>query len=156
MPLAGFSGRALARMMIPDFVRKGFGANAALNYFRAAGGSIRRQDWLTWYREERGFMKNQPNLERIRAETIVPKAFMTETDLGRPYNYRIFYEVDYVDPETGEVETKWISYYSDEFESSGLGIEEFDRDRRREDYRSRQVIDKYTLKGVQHMRGWDY
>ncbi len=154
--LAPVSWRQLAYMVIPDYVKKGISATRALKEFRIAGGEIRTQVWHEWYREKAGLMKMQPQIERMSPEKTVPKQWITEADLKRPYHYRVFAEVDYTDFTTGAVETKWVSFYTDELESFEDWMTEFERQRQEFNYRTNQWISRTTFKGVVHQRGWGY
>lgn len=154
--LAPVSWRQLAYMVIPDFVQKGISATRALEQYRRAGGQIRTQVWHEWYREKAGLMKMQPQIERMEPGRVVPKAWMTEADLKRPHTYRVFAEVDYTDFETGEVEKKWISFYTDELDSFSEWMTEFERQRQEFNYRTNQYITAMSFKGVVHQKGWSY
>ena len=108
MPLTKAIGQAIFKALAPD------GASAA-SMIRAAqklGGAYRRQEMLSDIRKYTGRVKNQVNIERMTGNSVIPKAWMVETDLNEPgANYRVFGKAQVVDYRSGLTTQQTFSFY---------------------------------------------
>lgn len=111
MPLA----RSIARNIILAQAKENISANQIIKNFRALGGSMRRQDALGLIRSVRNFVKYQPQISALPGNNTVPKGWLFDQDLARPYKYRVYVDATYLDPITGEEFTEVRSFYTNDY-----------------------------------------
>ena len=110
MPLA----RSIAMNVIRSMAKESVSANQIIKAYQTVGGSMRRQDALSLIRSVRNFVKYQPQIGALPGNDTIPKGWLFEQDLSRPYNYRIYVDATYLDPLTGEEFTEVRSFYTND------------------------------------------
>jgi len=115
MPLGSGVRRALGRVLIQGLVPQGLGANAIIRALQRGGVSYRRKDMLDDIRLFSGKMKYEDAVRATGPGERVPTRYMVETSFKRPHKYRVYMDVEFEHPITGETYTQEKSFYTDEY-----------------------------------------
>jgi len=128
MSLATSIAKTIARAALKSLAFKyDWSFNRTYNFIRDVYGvAYRRADMLADFRRFKGRVKNEYGFEHLRDDWTIPKRLIVETDLGRPYNYRIFAKVTYYNNITGQYITKMASFYTDNRKSKQEYIDDFE------------------------------
>lgn len=149
--------RAAARAMMPDYIRRGYSATRFRSHLRREfGKAYRWQTLLNDWRQLQGLVKWQRQVEAVKPNQQIPRAFMSEADLRLDRRYRLHGYETYLDPETGEEVRKRISWYTNSsLDKEGFEDEYFADRQRSEIYKGLEVINIEVV-GVEHNRTWGY
>ncbi|MFQ6009077.1 MAG: hypothetical protein ACE5K8_09030 [Candidatus Zixiibacteriota bacterium] len=145
--------RAQAYSALSRFATQGFSFRAAARMARSLGYRFRSQWGLNVFRQARLYRQFRSPTLAIPKSHVIPRNLVSDVDLRRARLYRVFGNVIYHDPETGEEDEQFISFYTDELSSSEAMIFDWDRRRRRADYRVHLEIKDFAITHVQHNRG---
>lgn len=105
--------RALARALMPQYVRLGLSTRAVTRDLKKRFGSAyRRATLVSDYREFTGMLKHEYALRRLKPTTLIPKTLMVETELGQVRKYLLVGKGFFMDPETGDEIERNISWYT--------------------------------------------
>lgn len=149
--------RAFARLIMPDLVKRGFGANRILRELTSMGmKTYRRKVMLSDIREYTGLIRREKSARAAAQHLPFPRGSMVETDLMADVKYRGFLDVEFRDTETGEIWSSTKSFYTDELKSPEGWIADFSG--RYQEYWGRKgyELTSIELKGVEHAAGWRY
>lgn len=111
--------RAIGRAILRELAPQGLPANQVIRIAQGYGGSYRRQDMLTDYRKFADRMKYQARVQALPFDGAVPKSWMVQTELQQPTKYRVFGSATIYDWETDQAFTKTVSFYTDEWKTTG-------------------------------------
>jgi len=148
--------RAIFRTAIPDFVRKGYSANKMIREALSWGVSYRRTDMLSDVREFMGRFVKESAVQRVARDAIVPRSAMTETDLRRLRNYRVWGDAEYYNPLTGRTDKQLISFYDDELRTEEDWEDEFRQQKEEAEYKSGIEFVSFNMRYVEHNKGFSY
>ena len=152
MSLARSIGYAILRGLAPEVMS----VNEIINIARRAGGGYMRQQMVDDLRMFRGRLKYQTQIEALAPNQVVPRAWMSETKLGRPYKYRVFYSATMIDEETGVSIPQTFSTYEDDYKVTG-GYETAFEDAYKGKYREEgQILTDVKVISHEHNRGYSY
>lgn len=149
--------RAFARLIMPDLVKRGFGANRIIRELGSMGmETYRRKVMLSDIREYTGLIRREASARAASPDLPFPKGSMVETELMADVKYRGFLDVEFRDTETGEVWSSTKSFYTEELKSPEGWIDDFTG--RYQEYWGRKgyELTSIKLKGVEHAAGWRY
>lgn len=148
--------RSQARTIIPNLVRQGFGVTRIVREISAMFGTYRRQTMFADVNEFRNFYSMREQTMSWPNDQEPKTSIMSEVELRRLRNYRVFAEASYLDPDTGEAEEKVVSWYTNE---SGTMEELADQYRTNVilyEYKPGKILDKLDIVHIQHNKGWKY
>jgi len=148
--------RAIGRIMINALIPQGFGANAITRALREAGVSYRRTDMLSDIRDFAGRAKYEGNVLGLSGNSVIPRAWMSETELKMPYKYRVFGDADILDDVTDEVTRVTKSFYTDDLAAKGDWENEFISISQEGYSTEGQAITNFQVKSVQHNAGYPF
>lgn len=148
--------RAIGRAILQALSVEGIGASRMIAIARRAGGGYRYQDMLADTRTFLGRFKYQTQVEAMTGNLVVPRAWMTETELVMARRYMVHGEATYWNSETMQYETGWRSMYTD-----SLGkIEDWERDYegyiKEMEYPTEVEFISFRVRAVDHAKGWSY
>lgn len=106
--------RSIGYSFIQPMVKQGLSANRIYSMLVKAGVGYRKQDMLADIRVFSGRHANQTQVTSLGGNNAVPTNYMVETELRRPYKYRVYGETHYYDFETGDEIIQEGSFYTDE------------------------------------------
>lgn len=115
MPLA----RSIAMRVIEKTVGKGMTGRAIIRRFQAVGGKMRRDDAIGYIRKLENRVKYEPQIRKLAFDSKVPKAWMSETDLGNQGKYRVFGNATFWDEELQDYYQQKVSFYTDDYSQTG-------------------------------------
>lgn len=152
MPIA----RALGLQIIRNLIPKGLTQSAIARGVRRAGYGYRTKDMLSDIRRLSGRYLNQYYVYKLGPAGTVPRGLMVETELKRPFKYRVFGEVTYYDPMTDSYTFENRSFYTDRLLTNDQWEDEYIK-MFREVYPvpEREVLG-FKVKSVEHSQGRDY
>ena len=111
MPLAKSIGQVIFKRLAPDMASAASMIRVAAKY----GGTYRRTEMLADIRKYTGRAKFQAGIERLSPDSVVPRAWMVETNLNNPEaNYRVFGKATVLDLRTGKEDEQVFSFYHNE------------------------------------------
>lgn len=156
--MVGFGeARAFARLIMPDLVTRGFGANRIIREMVSMGmKTYRRKVMLSDIREYTGLIRREKAARAVAPDIPFSRGAMVECEIPADMKYRGFLDVEFRDIKTGEVWTASKSFYSDERKSSTEWISDFIG--KYQDYWTEKSYEmtSIALKGVEHQAGWRY
>ena len=146
--------RAVGQMIINALVPGGHSATSIIRSIRQAGATYRRQDMLSDIRDIGSRIKYEGNIKRMTGNSVIPRAWMSETELKQPYTYRVFGDADMMDDDTGEVSRVVKSFYTDDLAQKGDMENEF-ISAFSEDYMTEgETLTNFQIRGVQLNKGY--
>lgn len=148
--------RAIGRLLIPNLVGQGLGANAIIRQLRGMGMGYRRINMLADVREFAGLIRREVAARSTPVGEKPKPGVMVEMELKRPYKYRVFADVDYEDIETGAIQSQTVSFYTDELKPFDDWVEDYIADIEKEKYRPDVFVARMEIKGIEHAKGWEY
>jgi hypothetical protein len=148
--------RAIFRAAIPDFLRKGFSANAMIREARSWGVSYRRTDMLNDVREFMGRFVNEERVKSLARNEIPRPWHMTEVDFRRLRNYRVWGDAEYYNPLTGQTSTQLISFYDDELRTEEEWEAEFAKQKEEAQYKTGIEFVSFNMRYLEHNKGMPY
>jgi len=152
-----FMLRAVARAMMPSFIRAGISATAfRRRLVRQFGTSYRWTTLLGDYREFRGMQRFESAVRSLRPDTKPSSSIMTEADFRRERRYRGIGQATYRNMETGEEYDQIISMYDDQFTSKQAFTDKYIQDVEKAKYKPEYEITKVEWYVIQHNEGWSY
>uniref|UniRef100_A0A6M3LC89 Uncharacterized protein n=1 Tax=viral metagenome TaxID=1070528 RepID=A0A6M3LC89_9ZZZZ len=110
MPIARSIGQAILKTLAPE----GYSAVQMINILQGSGFTYRRQDMLSDIREYTGRVKYETQIRGLHANDVVPRGWMNEVEMNYPYKYKVWADVNYYDPATGQYITDVRSVYTDD------------------------------------------
>lgn len=111
MALSKAIGQAIFKRLAPELMRP----MEMIRYAKRFGGTYRKTDMLADIRTYTHRAKYQTLIEGLSGNEVVPKAWMTPTELAEPgANYRVFGKSDVLDLRTGIVDEQVFSFYHTE------------------------------------------
>lgn len=121
MPLA----RSVALNIIKSFVPLNLPPHRIISYLTELGVTYRRQEMLSDIRTAFDRVKYETQIASLRPDQKVPEGWMNKEDMLAPYNYRVHLKVDYLDPETGIIDTEHRYMFADDYTGVGDYVEQF-------------------------------
>lgn len=112
-PFKGHTAQLIG-IIVPHLVGADWGSNRICRFVTGQGLPFRRQSLLDFIRENRFAKVNEDAISRLPRGARTPRELMTETELLRPRNYRIYGKAVYENELTGELREEWVSVYSNE------------------------------------------
>lgn len=106
--------RALFRAVIPTYLRQGLSANAMILDFRGYGLGYRRSAMLQDIRQFQGFFVGEARQKSISRTNPVPLSVTPSHDYGAKPDYRVYGYANWEHPETGEVRSTPVSFFTDQ------------------------------------------
>ena len=152
MPLEKAIGKAIIRSLAGTDMS----ISRIISTARSVGGTYRRQDMLNDIRVTREKVKYQDAVSRLDPGRSIPRGYMVENDLDRPYNYRVFGEAEIYDEDAGEYYTKKVSWYTDDLLSKGDMESEFISGFHGLYAEEDQSLTGVNVIGIEHNRGLHY
>ncbi len=152
-----FMIRAVARAMMPAFIKGGVSASAFRRRLVSQFGTSYR--WTTLlgdYREFAGMQRFEGAVRRLRPTTKPTQSIMTEVDLRRERRYRGIGNATYRHNVTGEEYTQVISMYDDKFDNKQAFTDTFIMDKAKAEYKPDFQIVSIEWFVIQHKEGWSY
>jgi len=148
--------RAIGRAILRGLAREGIGISRMIGIVRAAGGGYNYQSMLNDARMFTERLKYQTQITNLTGNQVVPRAWMSEVQLGMPYRYRVFGEVTFYDPDSNQHVVKTSSFYSDDYLKKGDYEAEFmDFFEKRYDEENLELI-SFKQTSVEHNLGYSY
>ena len=80
---------------------------------------------LSDIRKAQDFVKHEAQVTKLTSDAVVPDSWMSQDNLGQPYNYRVHVKVDYFDNNTNEYTTEHRFMFEDDNKSVGEFAEDF-------------------------------
>lgn len=154
-PLVG-SARYFFRAMVPSFIRADMSSGAMIRAARTAGFSYRRTNMLRDIREFTGLMRHEAAVRATVSDRFISRGAMTEIDLKRDYRYRGFADATYRNVDTGDLETKMVSFYDDELRTEDDWSKLFDDWRVEAESRIEYELVDFKMRALEHQAGWAY
>ncbi len=152
-----FMLRAVARAMMPAFIKQGVSAGAfRRRLIRQFGSAYRWQVLLGDYREFSGMQRFESAVKSLRPSAKPSPTIMTELRMRRERRYRGIGRATYRNLETGEEYTQNISMYDDKFDSKQAFTDTFIEDKRKAEYKPEYEIVSIDWYVIQHNEGWSY
>jgi len=148
--------RSIGYTFLKPMIISGFGPTKIYNMLKAAGVGYRKQTMLADIRELTGRLKMEPQVKSLSGNRVVPEGWMTETELRRPYKYRIHGEAHWYDFEQGDEVIREASFYTDDLMKKEDWEKEFVRRQRESPSPPEAVIMSFHVKGVEHNKGFGY
>lgn len=148
--------RSIGYSFIEPMVKAGIGSNRIYNLLRQAGVGYRKQDVLNDIRVFSNRNKMSTQIEGLTGNRVVPTNYMTDTELRRPYKYRVYGEIHSWDFEEGTEVISQGSFYTDDLAKKEDWEESFkDQYRRSEKYPDLEIM-SFHISGVDHNEGFGY
>ncbi len=97
------SRRSLVESVLPGLINEGMSANSALNYFKDLGYGIRRQDFLSLYRDIRGEEISATRIGNVRPDFIPSEGVFSKSKYDFTDKYRVVVSGFFRDPDTGDL-----------------------------------------------------
>lgn len=148
--------RSQARAIIPGLVRQGFGVTKIVREISAMFGTYRRQTMFADVNEFRNFYTMREQTINWPRDQKPKTTIMSEVELRRLRNYRIFADATYFDPDSRGIEEKVVSWYTTE---SGT-MEELEDQYRTAvilyEYKPGKILTDLKITHIQHNKGWKY
>ena len=148
--------RSIFRAAIPSFLRQALSVRAMGRQARAWGVSYRWTDMLSDVREYEGRFVKESSVRRVARDQIIPRSAMTETDLRRLRNYRVWGDAEYYNPLTGRTDKQLISFYDDELRTEEDWEDEFRQQKEEAEYKSGIEFVSFNMRYVEHNKGFSY
>lgn len=123
--IGGTIGRMAIRAMLPQIVRMGLGGNAALREVQRIGYTMRRTDFLSFYRSAAGIERSRPYFAGVTRYNRPDPGRLEGINMGDAPNYRIWGKSTVYNTRTGRYETKYVSMYDDYLRSKDEYESEF-------------------------------
>lgn len=141
------------RKVLPGLVRRGISSRRIMSALRGAGLHLRTTDFLYEIREASGVWKAEQWARAAPTTEVFKRGWMREEDLGYPAKYRVFWETEMYDEQTGETWMGKKSMYTDDWLTPEEWEEQF-WEQFREIYQEEGIIiTKMTLVNVRHNIG---
>lgn len=157
MSIAALSMRSIGRALMPAAINAGLSATAFRKQLvRDYGSAYRWQNLLADWREFSGMVRWERNVRATASERVIPRAWYTEVDLRRERRYRIHAYQEYYDEETGEVEERRVSWYTNQMKSKGEMEDDYVNKRDTAQLYPGKHILKLEIYAVEHNQTWDY
>jgi len=109
------TSKAIAQMIFKRLAPMGWTATRMINYARALGGSYRYTEMLADIREYTGRVKYGYQSSRLLTNNVVPEEWMNPVEFKKAYRYKVWADIAYYDPETGEYLKSTRSMYTDTY-----------------------------------------
>lgn len=148
--------RAMARAMMPRLVKYGWSGRKIENWLIGYGAGYRRQTMLSDIRVFRNLDTFSPKVMALAPEASIARGIMSEVDLRRARNYRVYGMGKYVDRETGRVFYHHISRYDNTLRSKRGYVDMFERDQKEDDSDPTAFLIEVDVLAIEHNRGLPY
>jgi len=146
--------RAIGQMIINALAPSGMSSGGIIGAIRKAGATYRRQDMLSDLRDIGTRIKYQGNIQSMTGNSVIPRGWMSETELKQPYTYRVFGDADVLDENTGEVTRQIKSFYTDDLAAKGDMENEFINVFSEEYNVEAETLTNFQIRGVQLNKGY--
>lgn len=97
------SRRSLVESVLPGLINQGMSANSALDYFKDLGYGIKRQDFLSLYRDIKGEEISATRIGNVRQEFIPSDNVFSQSKYDFTDKYRVVVSGYFLDPDTGDL-----------------------------------------------------
>jgi len=104
--------RAVFRTMIPSYVRQGFSANAMILDARKYMPMYQRSTMLQDIRQFQGLFVGEKTQGALTRDKSIPLSKMPAVDYGDRPKYRVYGTAQFINPETNEVKSAPISFFT--------------------------------------------
>lgn len=111
--------RAFARVLMRGLIGRGSGSNAIIRAVQGQGWGYRRTTMLADINLFAGQDKNSYWVKQINVNEVIPTGLMTPVEMGMPYNYRVYCNTNYYDPDTDTYVTEHESFYTNDYANVG-------------------------------------
>jgi len=115
MPLA----RAIALNIIKSMVPLNLPGAKIISTLQQLGVTYRRTAMLEDIRIASGRIKYETQVSNLSDNNVVPENWMSHETLGKPYDYKVHFKVDYYNNVTGEYSTEHRFMFSDDLKKVG-------------------------------------
>lgn len=123
---------------------------------RQAGVGYNRQQMLSDIRTASGRHQNAAQISGMSGNKVVPDNYMQETELRRPYKYRVYGETHYYDFETGDEIIQEGSFYTDDLAKLEDWENQYIQNIRSSPSVPEAEIMSFNIHGVDHNEGFSY
>lgn len=148
--------RSQVRKMMPGMVRQGMSFRSIARTLRKYGFGYRTTEMLFDWREAEGIWRGEIWSRAAPTGQVFRKGFMTEIDLRFPAKYRVYFDVEKLNPLTGEIEPEVVSMYTDDLLSPEEWIDQYElRDIKDPSDPNKEII-SFQLINVRHNIGEPY
>ena len=113
------TARGIGRMLVQNLVGTGLGSNAIIRAVQKRGYGYRNTLMLDDINYFSGHAKNEYWIRKINVNEVVPTGLMTPVEMGMPYNYRVYCDTNYYQPETDSYITEHESFYTNDLAKVG-------------------------------------
>ena len=104
--------RAVFRTMIPSYVRQGFSANAMILDARKYMPMYQRSTMLQDIRQFQGLFVGEKSQGVMSRTAAIAESKMPAVDYGDRAKYRVYGTAQFINPETSEVQSAPISFFT--------------------------------------------
>lgn len=115
--LTSSSKRDLARNLFPGFWDRGISANAALKELQSAGLGYKRQDFLNDFRQGESAFDQASKIRFVTLDSVPSEGILAPLYHGVPDKYSFLFRVEGSDPNTGEDQTRYFFYHTNQIQS---------------------------------------
>jgi len=115
MPLARSVGQAILKSLVP-FNLPGW---QMVQIVRQAGYGYHYQTMLGDIREYTGRFKYEPQVTGLGSNQVITESWMNRVEMSGPYRYKVWADVSYYDPASGDYITDVRSMYTDDLKKVG-------------------------------------
>jgi len=102
------------RKILPGLVRREISSRRIMRTLRGAGLHLRTTDFMEEIRQARGVWKGEQWARAAPSTEVYKKGWMVEEDLRYPAKYRVYFDMNIYDTETGITSTRKVSMYTDD------------------------------------------
>lgn len=150
------SQRSIGRAHIPGLIKKGFSTPKALSWLASHGGSYRKTDFLSDWRQFLGIARKKDALKHVRKKYLPTSNVIVKTYDNMSARYKATYKVLGQDKLTGENKSFFISIVSDVKMKMQLWDELADVVAYNEVYAREFEIEKVSREEMLEMAEWKF
>ena len=148
--------RYLGRMAIGQVVPLDWATRRIITYLGRTSGTYRRTDMLRDIREAKDIHQFGASVRDLAVNVRPPQDIMVETALTRRRKYRVFGRVKEVDIDTGRVQYKIKSFYTDSLRTKEQWVDEFQRQKQQSDSEPQLLVEEMDIYAIEHFEGMPY
>lgn len=148
--------RYLGKMALPYLVGRGFKTPRIIQYFTRSTGTWRNTTMLRDIREAQDIYAFGGSVKELAVNIRPPKSIMSEVEWKRPRKYKLVARAKLVDIETGFVEYRRVSFFSNTWSTKEAWGDEFAQDMLdTQEYPDQRIVE-VDIYSIQHKAGFAY